>query len=180
MTVPPVGFVAGAAFAADVVFASLAGAAAGLAAGSFSFCAKLTAAAQCRTSTTTITKYRGEPSAKAEDELEVADVYWQITTDRTSFTADVTFHYTAAEIALIDESTLQVYTSANASGPYTPLTTVLDASQNAATVTGLTSFSYFALKGAKSIPASTLPTTLALVAALAAVGVMAAARRRQS
>lgn len=87
---------------------------------------------------------------------DVANVVWQVTTDRTGFaSADVTLHYTDAEISGISggESGLKIYKAAALSGPWTQLSTTIDTARNEAKAT-VTGFSFFA------IAATTLPVEL--------------------
>jgi FG-GAP repeat len=80
---------------------------------------------------------------------DVADVRWEISTDRTGWTsADVTFQYTPAEVAGLNAPTLRVHQSLALSGPWTEVAVqshVVTHRQITATVT---SFSHFAILGA--------------------------------
>lgn len=87
---------------------------------------------------------------------DLSNVVWQITTNRTGFaSADVTLHYTNAEITGISgaESGLKIYKAAALSGPWTQLTTTIDTARNEAKAT-VTGFSFFA------IAAATVPVEL--------------------
>ena len=71
-----------------------------------------------------------------------ADIHWQVTTDRTSFSgASIAVRYTDAEISGIDETKLTLFQAPSESGPFTPLTT--DRSQISANLvaTSLSNFS---------------------------------------
>ena len=83
---------------------------------------------------------------------QVADVQWEITTDRTNFSADLTFHYLDSEISGITEANLTIFEAATAAGPFTDLVAVIDTAKNRATVTGVTNFSVFALAEIGAIP----------------------------
>ncbi|MFH1885077.1 MAG: choice-of-anchor R domain-containing protein [Pseudomonadota bacterium] len=78
--------------------------------------------------------------------FETADVRWRITTDRTNFSATLVFHYLDNEAAAQDEEDLVVYAASNLLGTWTELATTVDTEKNTATVTGVTSFSYFMLR----------------------------------
>ncbi len=74
-----------------------------------------------------------------------ANVMWQLSTTRTGWTnAEVTFKYTNAEIARLEESGLKIYQASSPTGPWSKLPTTLNASRNTASAT-VTSLSYFAL-----------------------------------
>ncbi len=81
-----------------------------------------------------------------------ANVAWEVSTNRTAWTsAEVTFRYTDAEIAGLEEGTLRLYQAPTASGPWTGLATTLDAARNTTTAT-VTSFSFFALSDQAVLP----------------------------
>ncbi len=85
---------------------------------------------------------------------DVANVVWEITTDRIGFTdANVTLKYLDSEITGISgtESGLSIFTAPAASGPWTELASTVDTARNeiSATVTG---FSFFAIAKAGTVP----------------------------
>ncbi len=108
-------------------------------------------------SLTTVTLTREDTAVVVPDLTAIADVTWDISTDRTSLTADVTFEYLESEITGLDESMLAVYSGSTVSGPFTRLPTLLDSSLNVATVFGLTGFSIFILIDVTDIDGDTLP-----------------------
>lgn len=93
---------------------------------------------------TDVTLYRTAPDGDFSD--GEASVYWEISTVKTGFSADVTFHYLDGEIAGLDEADLELYTreSGAASWEVVPNQT-LNTSNNTIHITGLDSFSQFTL-----------------------------------
>jgi len=87
-------------------------------------------------SLTTATLTRNNTGVGLPILADVADVRWEITTDRTSFSADLTFHYLDSEITGLDESTLGVFAAPALAGPYTQLSATLNTAQNLAAITG--------------------------------------------
>jgi len=78
----------------------------------------------------------------------VLAVYWQLSTTRSGFTADVRFKYTDAELGGRAESRLLIASSpTGAAGSWTPAGTaqVRDATRNTITAQGLTSLSFFTI-----------------------------------
>ena len=103
-------------------------------------------------SLTTVTLTRSDSGVNLTPLSQVADVRWEITTDRVGWTsAEVTFQYTDAEIAGLTESNLHLFQAPTLGGTYTELATVIDTTRNEATAT-VTGFSVFAL-GEAGIPA---------------------------
>ncbi len=74
-----------------------------------------------------------------------ADVHWNLTTNRSGFSAEVTFSYLDSEIVGLNESALTLYKAPDPSGPWSQVPSQsLDTLNN--TITGtVTSFSSFAL-----------------------------------
>ena len=81
---------------------------------------------------------------------DVADVRWEISTNRTGWTsADVTFQYTPAEVAGLNIPTLRVHQAPALSGPWTEVAVQShDVTHRSITAT-VTSFSHFAILGAQ-------------------------------
>jgi hypothetical protein len=94
----------------------------------------------------TVTSHRS--AAGIENIAPVADVAWEIATDRTGFAAaEITFKFTDAEITgLGDESDLSIFKAESISGPWTQLESTVDTARNtiSATVDG---FSFFVIGG---------------------------------
>ncbi len=108
-------------------------------------------------SMTTVTLTRSDAGLNLSPLSLVADVQWEITTDRVGWaSAEVTFQYTDAEAAGPLESSLVIQQAATAAGPFTALPTTIDPLRNEATAT-VSSFSVFALVG------ETVPTGLNLL-----------------
>ena len=94
-------------------------------------------------SLTTVSLTRNDTGVSMGDLSQVADVNWEISTDRTNFSADVTFKYLDSEISGLTESALAVSSAATLGGVYTELASTLDEDKNEATVSGLAAFSFF-------------------------------------
>ncbi len=62
-------------------------------------------------STDSVTLIRRAPPIPPQGVMTVLPVHWRITTDRTSFEADVRLAYTDAELGVVDETRLVVYAS---------------------------------------------------------------------
>lgn len=87
---------------------------------------------------------------------KVADVYWEISSDRSNFTAVVTFRYLDEEIIGLVESNLNLYWSATKDGPWTKVTTTLDTETNTITVSGMTDkFGFFMIQDDEPVPEPT-------------------------
>jgi FG-GAP repeat len=79
---------------------------------------------------------------------DLAPVHWEISTDRTGWTAaSVTLHLTPDEIRGFDETTLQIYRADTPDGPWSAVTTVSSGLRNEVTATGLTNLGAFAVGG---------------------------------
>ncbi len=109
------------------------------------------------TSLTTVEITRADTAVNVPDLSLVADVTWEVTTDRTNFSADVTFDYLNSEVAGLVESDLAVYSASTTSGPFTQVSTILDTATNLASVTGLTGFSIFILIDARDSDSDRIP-----------------------
>jgi hypothetical protein len=116
-----------------------------------------------------ITKLQAELVPFGYPANPIADVMWQISTDRINFTsAEVTFKYTDAEIAGVGTGSedMSVFTAPSPRGPWTQLDTAFDLNRNEATVT-VNGFSYFAiasLGGDVSLPTGWRGVAAALLA----------------
>ena len=110
-------------------------------------------------SLTTVTLTRDHAGVSLPDMTKVADVHWQVTTDRTNFSATLTFHYLSSELAGINEPELGVFSSPTLGGIYTRLATTVDAGRNRATTTGVTGLSHFIILDATDDDGDGLPDT---------------------
>lgn len=84
---------------------------------------------------------------KKSVELEIADVVWEVATDRINFnSALLTLKYLDSRIAPSVEARLSIYQAPTLAGPWTRLPTSIDPVRNNARA-NVTSFSFFALAG---------------------------------
>lgn len=100
-------------------------------------------------STTTVTLTRNDTGISnlgGGSLTDVADVQWQITTDRTAFSsAEVVFDYINSEVSGLSEANVRLVQAPAQSGPWTVVDTqTQDVSQNRITAT-VSGFSFFAL-----------------------------------
>ncbi len=110
-------------------------------------------------SMTTVTLTRSDAGLNLASPEFVADVQWEITTNRVGWaSAEVTFQFIDTEVPAMLEDSLVIQQAATAAGPFTPLPTTINALRNEATAT-VSSFSVFALTG------ETVPTGLNLLGA---------------
>jgi hypothetical protein len=93
--------------------------------------------------TTAVTIHRSAPSGWGS---HVATVYWDLSTTRTSFSADVTFHYVDGEINDLMEGNLKLYFCAGPGSLWEEVPNqTLNTTNNTVKATSLTSFSQFTL-----------------------------------
>ena len=92
-------------------------------------------------SLTTVTLTRDDSAVNLADLSKVADVTWEIGTDRTNLTADVTFDYLDSEVTGIAESKLGVLKAPTAAGPFTEVPATLDTDKNRIEVRAVKSLS---------------------------------------
>ena len=115
-------------------------------------------------STETVTRFRHAPDDPPAGLGLVCPVHWRITTDRTAFVAEVTFRYTDAEVAGMNESRLVVYFSATGEpGTWAVAGTshYVDDVRNEVTISGLTELNgFFALGVEPDVEAPTAVITL--------------------
>ncbi|MEW5737099.1 MAG: hypothetical protein AB1921_19795 [Thermodesulfobacteriota bacterium] len=110
-------------------------------------------------SLTTVTLTRNDTGVNMADLSKVADVNWTVTTDRTGYAADVTFHYLESEIAGLAEADLKLYRADSLGGTYSEVAgAVFDTSLNTVTASGLTGFSVFIL----TVPGAPEPVPIPL------------------
>jgi len=98
----------------------------------------------------TVTLYRsrsGITNFGNGSSMDIANVCWQISTDRTGWTSgQVTFRYMDSEITGMDESSLRLYQAPALSGPWTLIATQsVNANKNQITGT-VSSMGYFAIR----------------------------------
>ncbi|MBN1476022.1 FG-GAP repeat protein [Candidatus Sumerlaeota bacterium] len=75
-------------------------------------------------------------------------VHWEISTERTGWTAaSVTLHLTLDETRGFDETTLQIYRADTSAGPWSAVTTISNGLRNEVTATGLTDLGLFTVGG---------------------------------
>ncbi len=96
-------------------------------------------------SITTVTLTRNDTGLNLPDLPKVADLQWEVSTNRTGFSADLTFHYLDSEISGLNEVMLDIYSAPTADGPFAQLPTTLVTAKNLATVTAVNNFSTFIL-----------------------------------
>ena len=87
--------------------------------------------------------------------LDIADVAWEITTNRTAWTsATLTFHYVNHEIQGLSEDNLSLYQAPSLSGPWTEVPIqLLDAQRNNIHAV-VSSLGFFAIRDTEIIPPS--------------------------
>ena len=96
--------------------------------------------------TLTVTKYPMPPGGAPASSGEMP-VYWQISTNCTTYSFDLIFNYTDTEVLFgngVIESSLQAYRSTNGND-YTAAGGVVNTAANTVTVTGVTQLSWWAL-----------------------------------
>ncbi|MEW5735483.1 MAG: FG-GAP and VCBS repeat-containing protein [Thermodesulfobacteriota bacterium] len=96
-------------------------------------------------STTTVLLNRSKAGINL-DLNHTANMYWYITTNRTSFAADVVFHYLPSEVTGMREDWLTVYQCSTLGGSWSQnVTSSVDTEANTVRITGATLGIYYAL-----------------------------------
>lgn len=112
-------------------------------------------------STTTAHLHRSKSDLVMPDLDQVADVYWEISTDRTNFTAELRFEYLDEEIEGLPEECLALYRCATKDGLFEKLNAEIDPATNTVTISGLSAFGFFILKAQCDAPPCFMETILA-------------------
>ncbi len=94
-------------------------------------------------SQTTVVLTRNKNGVGKTPANRVGNAYWTVTTDRTNYSAGLTFAYTAADISGLAESRLVILASSTLGGAYTQLTTTRNTRAKTLSVSGITNFSTY-------------------------------------
>jgi hypothetical protein len=96
-------------------------------------------------SQTTVVLTRNKDGVGQTPATRVGNAYWAVTTDRTNYSARLTFAYTAADIAGLTESQIMIMASSTLGGPYSKLSTTRDtkAKTLSVTVSNFSTYKYF-------------------------------------